>query len=401
MNVFKKLYAKIFQKCIYIGCFFLNFREPKIIDNYDELLRILKENKYTNILILSNNVLKELSSFQKMYNLLKTDFKLFTYFDIETDPTISVIEKIIDYVEDKNINLIITIGGGSVIDAGKVVAARLSNKKQTIKQMKGLLKIKKPPISMIAVPTTAGTGSECTVAAVVTDDENLEKYAINDPILIPKYAILDPTYLYTLPPYLTSTIGMDALTHAIEAYIGSSNTKKTQSSAIKASILIKDNLLNSYLFPNDYNFRYNMQQAAYLAGIAFTRAYVGYVHAISHAIAAKYHLPHGYLNAIILPVVLESYGQKIHKKMGALAKKVFNLDQKTTNIEATKYFINYIKNLLNDLNIKNNLNEYLKEADYKKLITHINKEVYPLYPVPKYFSDEELINIFNKLKNNA
>ena len=223
--------------------------------------------------------------------------------DIPTDPDIESIEKAVTISKQFNVDAIVSIGGGSTMDAGKIVAARLNNKK-SIRKMRGLLKVTKKPIFMIAIPTTCGTGSECTVASVVTDLATNEKYAINDPKLIPQYAVLDPTVLLTLPKHLIATTALDALTHAIEAYIGRSNTETTKTHALSAIHEIMENLIDAYNYPDDLILLSVLQKASFDAGIAFTKAYVGYVHAFSHAISAYYHLPHGYLNGVLLPIIL-------------------------------------------------------------------------------------------------
>ena len=279
------------------------------------------------------------------------------------------------------------------MDAGKIVAARLTNNK-SIRKMRGLLKITNKPVFMIAVPTTCGTGSECTVASVVTDLERNEKYAINDPKLIPQYAVLDPKTLLTLPKHLIATTALDALTHAIEAYIGKSNTNKTRRYAHEAIYLIFDNVEEAYK-NHDLESLELLQLASYDAGIAFTKAYVGYVHAFSHAISAYYHLPHGYLNGVLLPIILEEYGDSINKELQDLNVEVFN------NTDNPHGFIDKLKELLVNLNQENNLCDIIKDEDIPNMIKHIKKEVYPLYPVPRYFSDEELLNIFNKIRNIA
>ena len=280
------------------------------------------------------------------------------------------------------------------MDAGKVVAARLTNKK-SIRKMRGLLKITKKTIFMICIPTTCGTGSECTVASVVTDLKRNEKYAINDPKLIPQYAVLDPRVLLTLPKNLIATTALDALTHAIEAYIGKSNTYETYLYARRAIYKIIYNVETAYNNKKDLNSRELLQQASYEAGIAFTKAYVGYVHAFSHAISAYYHLPHGYLNGILLPIILEAYGKSANKKLIDLNHEV------GINSNNPNDFIEKLKDLLVNLNQENNLCDIIKDEDIPKMIKHIKKEVYPLYPVPRYFSDKELLNIFNKIRNIA
>ena len=389
----KVFIARIYQKILYIFTNLIKFREPIILKKLDEVVEVLKKHNKKNILLLSGKRVCNNEFYIFLDNLLKDNFNVLNYTDIPSDPDIESIEKAVIKSKEFNVDAIISIGGGSTMDAGKVVAARLTNNK-SIRKMRGLLKITKKPVFTIAVPTTCGTGSECTVASVVTDLERNEKYAINDPKLIPQYAVLDPKTLLTLPKHLIATTALDALTHAIEAYIGKSNTNKTRRYAHEAIYLIFDNVEEAYE-NHDLESLELLQLASYDAGIAFTKAYVGYVHAFSHAISAYYHLPHGYLNGVLLPIILEEYGDCINKELQDLNVEVFN------NTENPHDFIDKLKDLLVNLDIKNNLCDIIKEEDIPNMIKHIKKEVYPLYPVPKYFSDEELFNIFNKIRNIA
>ena len=390
----KVFIARIYQKILYIFTNLIKFREPIILKKLDEVVEVLKKHNKKNILLLSGKRVCNNEFYIYLDNLLKDNFNVLNYTDIPSDPDIESIEKAVIKSKEFHVDAIISIGGGSTMDAGKIVAARLTNNK-SIRKMRGLLKITKKPVFMIAVPTTCGTGSECTVASVVTDLERNEKYAINDPKLIPQYAVLDPKTLLTLPKHLIATTALDALTHAVEAYIGKSNTENTKSHAGSAIHEIMENLIDAYNYPQDLELLAVLQKASYDAGIAFTKAYVGYVHAFSHAISAYYHLPHGYLNGVLLPIILEEYGDSINKELID-----FNYIC-SINSNNSSDFIKLLKDLLVNLDIKNNLCDIIKEEDIPNMIKHIKKEVYPLYPVPRYFSDEELLNIFNKIRNIA
>ena len=182
---------------------------------------------------------------------------------------------------------------------------------------------KKTPTSD-AIPTTAGTGSETTLACVIVDSETRHKYVINDFPLIPRYAVLDPKVTLSLPPFITATTGMDALTHAVEAYIGNSTTVATKKESLMAVSLIFQNLETAYEDGSNIEARRNMLKASYYAGCAFTKSYVGYVHAVAHSLGGAYNVPHGLANAILLPFVLEAYGESIHKKLAHYADKEAN-----------------------------------------------------------------------------
>ena len=264
--------------------------------------------------------------------------------------------------------------------------------------MKGILKVNKKLPLLIAIPTTAGTGSETTLAAVITDSETRHKYAINDFPLIPEYALLDANLTVGLPKFVTATTGMDALTHAVEAYIGRSTTKQTRDYSLRAVKLIFENLENAYTDGTNLEARQNMLHAAYLAGLAFTKSYVGYIHAIAHSLGGKYNVAHGLANAIIMPYVLKKYGKKIFKKLWELGVYA-NLFDKDTPIEVgAKYFIEKIENMNANMGIGTRIDE-IKAEDIPFLAMTAEKEANPLYPVPVLYTAKQLEEIYFEVKN--
>ena len=247
--------------------------------------------------------------------------------------------------------------------------------------MKGILKVRRKIPLLAAIPTTAGTGSEVTLAAVITDDATHYKYPINSFPLIPSIAVLDPKVTHTLPKSLTATTGMDALTHVVEAYIGRSTTHQTRKWAVTAVRLICRNIQKAYNEGTDYEARENMLKASNLAGSAFSQSYVGYVHAVAHSLGGAYNIPHGLANAVILPYVLEAYGSSIYKKLRKLARAI-NLVDKYENAEvAAKKFIKHIKEMNENLGIPKTL-KGIKPEDIPELARRADKEGNPLYPVP-------------------
>ena len=275
------------------------------------------------------------------------------------------------------------------MDCAKAVAARIAKPNQSLAQMKGILKVHKKLPLLIAIPTTAGTGSETTLAAVITDAETRYKYAINDFPLIPRYAVLDPKVTLSLPPFITATTGMDALTHAVEAYIGNSTTPGTRKNALDAVQLIFENLDRAYTNGSDKGARKNMLRASYFAGCAFTKSYVGYVHAVAHTLGGQYNVPHGLANAVILPFVLEEYGKTIYSKLARLAQAAGVADSDTSEEVAAKAFIQAIKDMKKRFNIGDTIPE-IKEEDIPKLAHYADKEGNPLYPVPVLMDAHEL-----------
>lgn len=383
----KIIFARIYQKILYVLSRLMIIREPLVVKKIEDVKKELKLNNKKNILITTGKTICTKKFYNDIVESLKNDsFNIFFFNNIATDPSIDNVLEAYNKIKNDKIDAIIAIGGGSTIDASKIIACKIRQPNRDIRSLRGLLKVKKHPCYLVAIPTTAGTGSECTVASVVIDSQKNEKYAINDPLLIPKVAVLNPTYLVELPPSLIATTGMDALTHAVEAFIGHSNTKKTKKDALDAMKLIFSNL---YIAFKDQSLESleKMQEASYLAGRAFTKAYVGYVHAVAHSLGAFYHVPHGLANALILPIVLKKYDKSIYKKLKIIERETQINDLITTIIELDK-----------KLQISCDFSSIIKEEDIPLLIKHINKEVYPLYPVPKYFSDKELMEIFQELK---
>lgn len=401
MNTFKKVFIRTYQKVLYIASYFLPFKEPIIIkgeNSFTDLAIKLKFYKKDNVLLVSDETLHNLKLDENLINALKKENINFTsYYNINPNPSINEVEQGVILYKQNNCNAIIAIGGGSVMDAAKIIGARVSNNKTPINKMKGLLKIRKRLPMLIAIPTTAGTGSEVTVAAVITNKESKEKFPIEDCKLIPTLAILNPSLLINLPPHITSTTGMDALTHAIEAYIGLANTKKTKQAAITAIQLIFNNLYESYVNPFNMLAREKMQVASYFAGVAFTRAYVGYVHALAHTLGGQYNVAHGLANAIILPIVLKEYGDSVTNKLAELYDYVI-VNSPLSKKEKASKFIEMIEELNNKMNIKNNFKEIIKDEDIDSLAKKAYKEAIPLYPTPTLWDLNKFKEMYYKIK---
>jgi len=318
--------------------------------------------------------------------LEKADISYFVYDGTVQNPTIDNIEEALHLYKVMQCTAIIAIGGGSCIDCAKGVAARVARPNKTISQLRGLLKVLLPIPTLIAIPTTAGSGSEATVAAVIVDSETREKYGVNDPALIPHYVLFKPELTTGLPPSLTATTGMDALCHAVEAYIGKSNTAETRRDAIRAVKLIFENVYDAYQNGGDLKVRAKMQQAAYCAGVAFTRAYVGNIHALSHAISGKYGTPHGLANAVLMPYVLRSYGKAAHKPLWELACAVGIADGYATKQRGAALFIDAVCELNKKMGIPDKLHS-IQVDDIPMLAKRALKEANPIYPVPEIFDE--------------
>ena len=390
MNTLRKIYCRTFQKAFKFALPFLPYRNPEVIGSVKSLPEILLKKKCANVLIITDKGIRSLGLTERLEKTLKENNISYSIYDkTVANPTTVNVKEAENLWYQSGCKAIIGFGGGSSMDCAKAVAARIAKPHQSLAQMKGILKIHKKLPLLIAIPTTAGTGSETTLAAVITDAETRYKYAINDFPLIPRYAVLDPKVTLSLPPFITATTGMDALTHAVEAYIGNSTTPGTRKNALDAVQLIFENLDRAYTNGSDKEARKNMLRASYFAGCAFTKSYVGYVHAVAHTLGGQYNVPHGLANAVILPFVLEEYGKTIYSKLARLAQAAGVADSSTPEKEAAHAFIQAVKDMKKRFNIGDTILE-IKEEDIPKLAHYADKEGNPLYPVPVLMDAHEL-----------
>ena len=399
MNIFKKLYCRTFQTIFRIAIPILPYHEPIILHNNDELVKILQDNNVKSVLLVTDKGLTNLGLYNSLVDTARENgIKVSIYDGTVANPTTKNVDEALKMYKDNACSAIIAFGGGSPMDCAKATGARIARPKKSLGKMKGILKVNKKLPLLIAVPTTAGTGSETTLAAVITDSETRHKYAINDFPLIPRYAMLDANLTVGLPKFVTATTGMDALTHAIEAYIGRSTTKDTRKNSLEAVKLVFENLHVAYEDGANLTARENMLQAAFLAGLAFTKSYVGYVHAIAHSLGGKYNVAHGLANAIILPYVLKKYGRRIYKKLWQMGVYANLFDDKTSIEAGAKIFIEKIEAMNKSMSIGTNIPE-IQEEDIPALAITAEKEGNPLYPVPVLYTAKQLEDIYYEVKN--
>ena len=397
MNTLRKIYCRAFQKAFHIAIPFLPYRKPKIAGSVKELPEIIMRHKCTHVLIITDGGIMKLGLTRRLEKTLKEAGIPYTIYDkTVANPTTVNVREALELYHKEGCDAIIGFGGGSSMDCAKAVGACAVKPNQSLAQMKGILKVHKKLPLLMAVPTTAGTGSETTLAAVITDADTRYKYAINDFPLIPRYAVLDPKVTLSLPPFITATTGMDALTHAVEAYIGNSTTIDTRRDALKAVKLIFENIDIAYEHGDNIQARRNMLHASFYAGCAFTKSYVGYVHAVAHSLGGQYNVPHGLANAILLPLVLREYGSCIDKKLHRLAIAAGLADKNTPDHEAAELFIRSIEEMKERFGIVNIVKE-IQETDIPKLAHYADKEANPLYPVPKLMDASELEKFYYML----
>ncbi len=397
MNIFKKISYRCIQQVFHLLIPILPYREPIVLSGGEDVTKVLEENKKKSILIVTDANLHKLGLTKDIESSLKGHHIKYTIYDkVQPNPTTDNVEEGLGIYKSKKCDAIIAIGGGSPMDCAKAIGARATNPKKSCNQMAGVMKVRHKIPLLIAVPTTAGTGSETTLAAVIVDSETRHKYAINAFHLIPKYAVLDYKYTLGLPKSVTAMTGMDALTHAVEAYIGRSTTRRTRKECLRAVELIRGNLVTAYNKPDSEIARISMLNASYLAGTAFTKSYVGYVHAIAHSLGGKYDIAHGYANAIILPYVLDAYGHKIDKKLYKLALAAHLVYKEEAHEVGAQDFKDWIRSLNEKLNIPTKIPE-IKKEDIPGLAKTAEHEANPLYPVPLLWDNKDLEKIYYEL----
>ena len=321
-------------------------------------------------------------------------FPYAVYSEIKPNPTIQNVQDGVAAFKAAEADCIVTIGGGSSMDTAKAIGIIINNPEfADVRSLEGVAPTKKHAVFTIAVPTTAGTAAEVTINYVITDVEKKRKFVCVDTNDIPEIAVVDPDMMSSMPKGLTAATGMDALTHAIEAYIGRSTTRQTRSAAVEAIQLIFDNLQNAYNNGNDKTARHHMLRASYLAGTAFTKSYVGYVHAVAHSLGGCYGIPHGLANSVLLPVILEAYGTAAHKKLARLAR-LTGISDSDLDAVAAGEFIRHIRNMNLSMNIPETL-DGIRNEDIPKLSRYADKEANPLYPVPVLWGPSKLEQMYH------
>ena len=390
MNLIQHICCRAYQGVFRAALPFLPYREPEILHRCEELPDTLKQHKIKKILIVTDPGIVACGLITKITSVLAKEKIFYSVYDqTSANPTVRNVEEALALYQKEHCKALLAIGGGSAMDCAKALGARIACPKKTLGQLKGTLHVLHRIPLLIAVPTTAGTGSENTLAAVITDSEKKHKYVLNDFVLIPRYAILDAELTYSLPPHLTATTGMDALTHAVEAYIGRSTTKETREKALLAVKTIYQNIETAYHDGHSHAAREQMLNAAYLAGFAFSRSYVGYVHAVAHSLGGQYNIPHGLANAVLLPEVLKSYGSCIHKKLHILGCAAGVCTEQDSIKAGAGKFIASIRTLNKNMGIPDFLSG-IQESDIETMSVHAAKEANPLYPVPKLMTRREL-----------
>jgi alcohol dehydrogenase class IV len=395
------IWYRTFQAVFNIGARVLPWRKPELATgagSISQIPAILTNNKVIKPLVVTDPGLIKAGVAKQVTDVLdEAGVKYVLYADVEPNPSVTTVNKIQSLYLSEGCDGFIAIGGGSSMDAAKGAAARAVKPNKSVNQLGGLLRVLKKLPTFIAIPTTSGTGSETTIAALITDTETHHKYAIMDLVLIPRYAVLDPNLTKGLPPFITSTTGMDALTHAVEAYLcWTYNTKESIAFALDATERIFKNLEKVYNEGEDLDARLEMMIASFKAGFAFTRAGVGNVHAIAHTLGGLYGTAHGLANAVILPIVLEDYGSKVYTKLAKLAQ-VAGIATGASDEENAKIFITEIRAMNERMGIPKGF-DFIKSEDIPQMVAWGLKEANPIYPVPVIYDKTRMTAVIEKVR---
>ena len=394
MNPIRKAYCRTFQTALRLAIPVLPYRRPQILDSVRAIPEIILQQKKGPVLLVTDATVRGLGLTKELEEALAgAGIPCYIYDKTVANPTTDNVAEALALYREHGCDVLIGFGGGSSMDCAKAVGACAVRPHKQPGDMAGILKVLLPLPLLFAVPTTAGTGSETTLAAVIVDSGTRHKYPINDFPLIPRYAVLDPKVTLSLPPFVTATTGLDALTHAVEAYIGRSTTRDTRKAALRAVKLIFENLDTAWRNGQDLKARRNMLKAAFYAGCAFTKSYVGYVHAVAHSLGGAYNVPHGLANAVLLPMVLEAYGPCIHKKLHRLAEAAGLADGDTPDDAAAFRFIEAVQAMKKRFGIGDTIPQIRKE-DIPRLARLADREGNPLYPVPVLMDAKELEGLY-------
>ncbi|QFI37813.1 iron-containing alcohol dehydrogenase [Moritella marina ATCC 15381] len=372
---------------------------PKLIEGkgaISQTAQVLTELGGVKPLIVTDAMLVKLGIAKHLTDALDAANIAYSLFDeVTPDPTLPLIANGWQRYKQDGCDSVIALGGGSPMDCAKAIAAA-AVKNVDARKLVGLLRVRKALPPFIAIPTTAGTGSEATVVAVVTDPEKKQKFTIVDPSLVPAVAIVDPLLMLGLPAKITAETGIDALTHAVESYIGCYATEQTKAYGYDAVKRIFANLPKAYADGSDIEARRQMSIASFNAGVAFTRASIGYVHAIAHQMGGYYHVPHGLANAVLLPHILDFSFENALCRYAELAIAAGLANSEDSQVEAAHKFVAGVKALNKTLNIQAGFPE-LKANDIPELAKRAVREAYCDYPVPKLMNRAQCEALLHKL----
>lgn len=386
-----------------LGCKLLTIREAVPVTGCGcrrEIPKVLKKLGVKRVLVVTGRHVGKSIAPEIIENIRLAGLDAVHYSEVTANPTTATVYEIRDAYVKAGCDGFLAIGGGSPIDAAKAAACLCVRPRATVNELAGLLKVLKKIPPFVAVPTTSGTGSETTMAAVVTDAETHHKYAIMDPRIIPDYAVMDPELVVGLPQKTTSATGMDALCHAVESYISVMNKpEKSLRYAEEATVLIFKYLERAYNDGSDIEAREKLMEAAYKAGWSFGRTGVGNVHAIAHTLGGLYNTAHGLANAVILPIVLEDYGKAVYKPLARLSE-LAGIKTDGSEEAKAKAFISEIYAMNKRMDMPEGF-AFIEEKYIPQMCAYACSEANPTYPVPVIYDRAHFEKLIREIKRRG
>ena len=381
----------------------LTIPKPKVFKGEGssmQLCQMIAQQGLRHVCLVTDEILYKLEITKPIEaELARLGLRVTLYSDIKPDPTVTLVNNGLAVLKISGCDSILAVGGGSAIDCAKVMALAITNKKSP-EQLYGILRSRKPALPLFTIPSTAGTGSEVSGGAVITDDVTHDKNLVLDPKCVPIGVALDAGIMKSMPRGVTAETGIDALTHALESWLSRFANATSDQYSLEAIRLILDNLENAWTDGSNMPAREAMAWASHVAGLALNIAALGYVHAIAHQLGVKYHLPHGRANAIVLPYILDFNQHAAEGRLALLARELGLVSKTDSDERAAAVVIARIKALIKNVGINVKVPQ-ISKTDYPSIIQAAFKEAHGLYAVPKYMTKKEMRQVLDQIAQGS
>lgn len=375
----------------------LSLPRPLVLFGEGSAVRLcdsIADQGHRRVLIITDTVLEQLGVVAPLEQALKArEVTVALFTGIKPDPTFDIVEAGLKATRAMKADALLVVGGGSAIDAGKVIALAASTGK-TPRQLVGVLKGRQPSLPLFVVPSTSGTGSEASVAAVISDSETHVKALVVDTALVPTAAALDPLITRGMPASITAETGVDALTHALEGWMSGFANAQTDAYNRTATRLILENLETACREPQNIAARDAMALASHYAGLCLSTSAIGYVHAIAHQLGARYGVPHGRANAMVLPHVLDFNLHACRKKLAQLSRELGLAASGSSDAAASALLAARVQELLDRLPLQRS-GAMIQRGDYERIATDALTEAHGMYAVPRYMDEADVFRVLD------
>lgn len=365
-----------------------------------QLCQMIAQQGLRHVCLVTDEILYKLEITKPIEaELARLGIRVTLYTEIKPDPTVSLVNGGLTVLKIGGCDAILAVGGGSAIDCAKVMALAITNQKKP-EQLYGILRSRKAALPLFVIPSTAGTGSEVSGGAVITDDVTHDKNLVLDPKCVPVGVALDANIMKSMPRSVTAETGIDALTHAMESWLSRFANDTSDQYAFEAIRLILANLENACQDGSDMAAREAMAWASHIAGFAMNIAALGYVHAIAHQLGVKYQLPHGRANAIVLPYILDFNQLAAQDRLAKLSRALGLVSSTDSDERAARVVIERIKALIKNVGINVKVAK-INKSDYPAIIQAAFKEAHGLYALPKYMTKKEMRQILTGIERGS